>query len=201
MTRPLVVMDLGGVLVRTAADAQYTALAELTGIRPHRWAAAAEATGLVTALEEGRIDFPAFAADLAARVGADPLPFQTAEDAWNKVVDGLDDQVATAAAPLARQGRLLLASNTSPTHFARIRYLLAEAGINAPACLSYEVGHRKPADAFFHALAAADRRVGSGAVFLDDRVEHVAAARRHGLTAQLHHDPQATTAYLHTLSD
>ncbi|MFE9098911.1 hypothetical protein [Streptomyces sp. NPDC007264] len=197
----MVVIDLGDVLVRTVADAQYAALAELTGVPALRWAAAADGTGLVAALEEGRIGFPAFAADLLSRAGAaDPLPLADVEEAWNRVVDGLDDRVASAAAPLTRQGRLLLASNTSPPHFARIQRLLVAAGIDAPACLSYEIGHRKPDDAFFRALADTDARVGAGAVFIDDRAEHIAAARRHGLTAHHHRDPEATAAYLHSLA-
>lgn len=200
MTRPLVVMDLGDVLVRTVADAQYAALAELTGVPSPRWAAAADGTGLVAALEEGRVGFPAFAADLLARAGANPLPLADVEEAWNNVVGGLDDRVASAAAPLASQGRLLLASNTSPPHFARIHRLLVAAGIDAPACLSYEIGHRKPDDAFFLALADADARVRPGAVFIDDRAEHIAAARRHGLTAHHHRDSEATAAYLRSLA-
>ena len=200
MSRTLVVIDLGDVLVRTAADAQYTALAELTGVPSRCWAAAADDSGLVAALEEGRIGFPVFAADLFTAAGVAPLPIHDVEEAWNKVVDGLDDQVTGAAAPLAHQGRLLLASNTSPPHFARIRRLLAATGIDAPACLSYEIGHRKPADAFFRALADADARVGQGAVFIDDRTEHIAAARRHGMTTHHHRDPEATAAYLRSLA-
>ena len=183
MSRTLVVIDLGDVLVRTAADAQYTALAELTGVPSRCWAAAADDSGLVAALEEGRIGFPVFAADLFTAAGVAPLPIHDVEEAWNKVVDGLDDQVTGAAAPLAHQGRLLAAT-----------------GIDAPACLSYEIGHRKPADAFFRALADADARVGQGAVFIDDRTEHIAAARRHGMTTHHHRDPEATAAYLRSLA-
>ncbi|MGH3713986.1 MAG: hypothetical protein ACRDT4_11080 [Micromonosporaceae bacterium] len=201
MTPSLVVVDLGDVLVRTCPGAQYTALERLTGTPASQWATAADHSGLVPALEDGRIDFPTFTRCLATRAGSKPLPPQGAEDAWNAVIVGLDTHVAAAAALLAGQGRLLLASNTSPPHYARIRPLLAEAGIRAPACLSYKVGHRKPADAFFQALAAADPRVARNGVFIDDRAEHVAAAARHRMRARRHHDPRATAAYLRQLAD
>ena len=41
MTGPLIVLDLGGVLVRTVAHAQFAALAAMTGISLDRWSAAA----------------------------------------------------------------------------------------------------------------------------------------------------------------
>ncbi len=201
MTCPLVIMDLGDVLVRTTPGAQYAALAQLTGIPAHRWAEAADATGLVAALEDGRIEFQTFAVELFARAATTPQPLPSIEDAWNKLICGLDEEMVTATVPLAHQGRLLFASNTSPPHFARIRSLLTEASIAAPACLSYEVGHRKPVGDFFHALATADPRVRRGAVFIDDRAEHVAAARQHGLIARRHYSPQATAAYLRSPTD
>ncbi|MBV9025524.1 MAG: hypothetical protein JO362_17430 [Streptomycetaceae bacterium] len=201
MTGPLVVCDLGDVLVRTAPGAQYAALAELTGVLPHRWAAAADATGLTDALERGQIGFPDFAQELCQRAGATvAVPLEEIREAFCRVVAGLDQVMTAAVVPLAAQGRLLLASNTSEPHWHRIRQLLADTQVTAPACLSYEVGHCKPDDAFFQALAAMDERVSTEAVFLDNRGEHVAAARRHGLIARLHHDSQASAAWLTALA-
>jgi FMN phosphatase YigB (HAD superfamily) len=201
MTGPLVVLDLGDVLVRTAPGAQYAALAQLTGVLPHRWAAAADATGLTEALERGRITFADFADEVCWRAGATAaVPLQEIREAFCRVVVGLDEEMTAAVAPLAAQGRLLLASNTSEPHWHRIRRLLADTGVTVPACLSYEIGHRKPDDSFFQALAALDDRVKSGAVFLDDRGENVAAARRHGLESRRHRDPRISAAWLTTLA-
>src|SRR6266700_979593 len=195
-TGPLIVMDLGGVLVRTVAHAQFAALAAMTGIPPDRWSAAAD--GLTDDLESGRIGFSSFAAELAHRAGAPRLPLADIEDAWGLVIDRLDDKMAEIAARLSSEKRLLFASNTDPVHFARVRRLLTADTIHAPCVASYEIGHRKPSESFFRAVTAADPRVRLGAVFIDDLTVNVKAARGSGLDGYHHTDTASTISYLLT---
>ncbi|MGK4581731.1 hypothetical protein [Kitasatospora sp. HPMI-4] len=195
----LLVLDLGDVLVRTAPGAQYQALHRLTGTPPNHWAEAADPTGLTEELERGELDFAAFAATLCERTSTplEAAPLKRMRKAFNKTVHSLDPAMAWAVRPFAQQNRLLLASNTSEPHWQRIRELLTADGFpDVPACLSFEIGHRKPANEFFHALAALDPRVSDSAVFLDDRPEHVAAASRHGLTGIRHYDTATSATYL-----
>ncbi|MGH3187036.1 MAG: hypothetical protein ACRDPY_41535 [Streptosporangiaceae bacterium] len=190
-------MDLGGVLVRTVAHAQFAALAAMTGISPDRWSAAAD--GLTGDLESGRIGFSSFAHELARRAGAPWLPLADIEDAWALVIDRLDDKMAEIAARLSSEKRLLFASNTDPVHFAKVRRLLAAGSIHAPCVASYEISHRKPSEGFFRAVAAADPRVRAGAVFIDDLVVNVEAALGSGLDGYHHRDTASTISYLLTL--
>jgi FMN phosphatase YigB (HAD superfamily) len=198
VTAPFVVMDLGGVLVRTVADIQFAALATMTGIPAEKWSAAA-GDGLVGDLECGRVSFPDFAAELASRAGAQHLPAATVEDAWCLVIDGLDDEMADIAAVLASEDRLIFASNTDPAHFSKVSGLLGARGIHARCVTSHEVGCRKPSGDFFRAATSADPRVRPGAVFIDDLAVNVEAARRHGLTGYIHKDTPSTVSYLMTL--
>lgn len=198
MTGPLVVMDLGGVLVRTVADVQFAALATMTGISAEMWSEAADDL-LTSDLECGRVSFPDFASELASRAGAPHLSAAAVEDAWCLVIDGLDDEMVDSAAVLASEERLIFASNTDPAHFAKVSRLLAARGIHAPCVTSHEVGCRKPSGEFFRAVAMADPRVRSGAVFIDDLAVNVEAARRHGLVGYVHKDTPSTISYLMTL--
>jgi FMN phosphatase YigB (HAD superfamily) len=192
---PLVVLDLGDVLVRTVPGAQYDQLQGLTGVPAALWARAAD-DGLTEALELGRIDFSVFAGRLCGRVAAGTPQLNEMRAAFCATVVELDPLVAEAARELARQDRLLIASNTSEPHWAVIQHLLAQAEITAPACLSFEIGHRKPSDGFFEVLADMDKRVRDHACFVDDRSEHVEAARRIGMEGVLHKTAQFTAAWL-----
>jgi hypothetical protein len=113
MTGPLIVMDLGGVLVRTVAHAQFAALAAMTGIPPDQWSAAAD--GLTDDLESGRIGFSSFAAELARRAGVLWLSLADIEDAWGLVIDRLDDKMA--GSPRAFPPRNACSSPATPTPF------------------------------------------------------------------------------------
>jgi putative hydrolase of the HAD superfamily len=197
MTGPLIVMDLGGVLVRTVAHAQFAALAAMTGISLDRWSAAAN--GLIGDLESGWMSFSSFASDLARRAGAPWLPLADIESAWGLVIDRLDEKMAEIAARLSSENRLLFASNTDPVHFAKVRRLLTADSIDAPFVVSYEIGYRKPSEGFFRAVAAADPRVRAGAVFIDDLTVNVEAALGSGLNGYHHRDTASTISYLLTL--
>ena len=198
MTGPFIIMDLGGVLVRTVADVQFAALAAATGIPAGQWSVAA-GHGLTNDLECGRVSFLEFSAELARRAGAPWLPAAAVADLWCLVIDELDDEMADVAMALAADGRLLFASNTDPAHFAKVNGLLTAHGIQAPCVTSYEAGCRKPSGDFFRAVAKADPRARPGAVFIDDLAENVDAARRSGLTGHVHHDAASTFSYLMTL--
>jgi len=192
---PLVVLDLGDVLVRTAPGTQYDRLHTLTGVPAALWARAAD-DGLTEALELGRIDFPVFVGRLCGRVAAGTPPLKEMRAAFCATLVDLDPLVAEVARELARQDRLLFASNTSEPHWTAIQHLLTQAGIAAPACLSFEIGHRKPSDSFFEVLADTDKRVRDHACFIDDRLEHVEAARRIGMEGVLHRSAPFTAAWL-----
>jgi putative hydrolase of the HAD superfamily len=189
-------MDVGDVLVRIKSTAHYHALGRLTGRAWEAVAAALEGSGTVVGFGTGRLDGAEFTDAVRELLGAPTLAPPSVREAWNAAVGEPDPLLSAVAAPLAAVGRLLLASNINPFHWLVARDRLARVGVTAPACLSFEVGHLKPASEFYEALAAADPRVGESAVFIDDQLANVEAARKHGMTGWLHRDLSATAGYL-----
>jgi len=198
---PVVVMDVGDVLVETVPMAHYRELACRTGLTWEQVAGRIEGSGIVRGFETGRLTCTEFASEVRGTLGCPELRPEDVREAWNAVLARPDPVLAPIAACLAASGRLLLASNTSPWHWQVACRRLADAGITAPACLSFEAGHAKPDSRFFTALCRLGPRAGAGGVYVDDRPEHVEAAARHGLTAWLHTDARATARYLAGLLD
>lgn len=192
MRIPAVAFDIGDVLVSTRPDRQFARLEHLSGVDAGTWKQIVDGDHRVGRLEEGAVPFEAFAADVCARAGVSNLPLPSFESAWNEAIGPVDEAMASVASVLARQERLVFASNTSAPHWLRTRALLADAGVRGPACLSHVVGARKPSAAFFTALHEISARHPAEVIFVDDRGEHVAAAREHGFRA-IHHLDAATT--------
>lgn len=186
MRPAMVAMDIGDVLVATCPNRQYRRLEERSGIAWRRWKDAVDTGGWVVALEEGRIELAEFTDRACRAVGTQTMDPQAFAQAWNEVVGARVEPMVAVAAHLAAQGRLVFASNTSASHWARAGALLGEAGVEAPACLSFAVGARKPHRAFFEALSAAAGPPPEQILFVDDRAENVDAARDLGFQT-LHH--------------
>lgn len=195
----LVILDLGDVLVRTAPGAQYCALEAGTRVPASRWCQAAEATGLYVQLATGAIDFARFSQQVSAEVGYPRLGETEMSEAWRQVIAGLHEAMVPEVVYLARQERLLFASNTDPVHFSAITALLLENGISAPAVLSYQVGCLKPSAEFYAELSAYDRRVAEDSVFVDDSESNVEAALAFGINSCLHQSSRMTSKLMREL--
>jgi glucose-1-phosphatase len=196
---PVVVMDIGDVLIRTIPMAQYRKLAQCTRIPWEHIAERIEGSGSVTAFERGEITSADFVDALRRLLSYPGLSAIDVESAWNAIVAGPDPILAPLAASFATQGRLRLASNTNPFHWRVVRTTLASVGIYAPACLSFEVGYTKPDPRFLAALCATVRLADGPVVYVDDRLDNVNAACRRGLTGWVHRDSAVTAAYLRAL--
>ena len=102
---------------------------------------------------------------------------------WTEIFAPLED-MEEVAARLARRYPLYLLSNTNPLHFRYIEEHFAGLLKHFRAfILSYRVGSRKPEAGIFQALI---RQVGlppAQILFIDDKMDFVAAARTHGLVA------------------
>ncbi|GAB3170750.1 hypothetical protein GCM10027059_37750 [Myceligenerans halotolerans] len=197
MTSPTIFLDVGDVLIRTHAGAQYAAMADLTGVTTERISRAAEP--LVSRLETGVLAFDAFVEEIAMRLGIPRLPRHEIESAWCAVIGEVDATVAAPAGVLARAGRVVLASNTSAVHWKLVKARLVASGIDAPMFSSFQAGARKPSETYFAALVQQWRPT-PGSVFIDDRAENVHAAERHGLVGHRHTDAAETADLLTALA-
>jgi glucose-1-phosphatase len=78
--------------------------------------------------------------------------------------------------------QLLLASNTNELHFQWVLSHFAEPlGFFEDFVLSYQIGCRKPAPAFFHKCVETARTGAKDCIYIDDRPEFVEAARAIGM--------------------
>jgi HAD superfamily hydrolase (TIGR01509 family) len=189
-------MDIGDVLIRTTPMRQYAEFERITNVSAAEAARSLEDSDLVVAYETGRLDTRGFVEAACRTMGVRPLPVGLFSQAWNVVIGDVEPVLVEAAARLARCGKLVLASNANPMHWAEVRRRLAEAGVTAPALLSFRAGDRKPGLPFFQALADLDARVPTRALFIDDRDDNVEAASGFGMTAFHHRDVTSTIAFL-----
>jgi HAD superfamily hydrolase (TIGR01509 family) len=193
---PLVIMDVGDVLIRTTPMAHYRQLARRLAWDWAAVATAVEESGIVERFETGQMSESVFVDAIRASLACPWLAHDEVEEAWQAVIGAADPSVAAVATDLARSGRLMLASNTNPFHWRVIGPRLERLGISCPVFLSFQIHSVKPAAEFFDCLLAAGVRPSSDVVFVDDRLDNVNAARHRGWTGWLHTDPKQTARRL-----
>lgn len=197
---PIVLMDVGNVLLPVAASAHVRRLAVESGLSPTHVREAIHGARLEERFESGRLSVAELVGEVRRALAAPHLADRVVQEAWDAVVDTTPDPVMTSVARrLAASGRLLLASNTNVSHWAVIEPKLARCGLRAPAALSFRLGVMKPDPAFFERLADRLGRRGGPLVFLDDRAENVAAARGAGVAGWVHHDAADSRSRLEEL--
>ncbi len=136
--------------------------------------------------DTGAISTPQFLDALRVHFGMS-APDEAIAEAWSDIFTP-NPQLTDQLPPLKTRGlRLVLASNTNELHFARIRNMTPGVVSLFDVCvLSYEVGARKPADAFFQAVLAAAGTSAAACFYLDDRPDFVAAAGALGIPSAMY---------------
>lgn len=195
-TVPVLVVDVGDVLIHTSNGAQYHELARRTGLHPQGVAQLVEASGLPHALECGEIADVEFIDAVRELLSWTRLTRQDVWQSWAAVLVGIEPIVAGVVARWAAEHRLVLASNTNALHWPVVCRMLEQAGITAPAFLSFQMGVTKPDPRFFARIIDDDPSWYASAHFVDDRLDNVAAATACGFDGWLHRDPVATAAFL-----
>jgi FMN phosphatase YigB (HAD superfamily) len=195
----LVVLDVGDVIVSTQPNAHYRALGRLLGIDWQSVSQAIEQARIVHDLELGRISVEQFAEAVRKALNAPSLTVTQLSDCWSGVIGDVIQPLVAPLRVLAEAQRLLLASNTNVIHWATVRRLLAQVGVMAPACLSFEIGAAKPNPEFFATLIRQYVEPDHCAAYVDDRADNMAAASHAGLTGWRHTDAQVTADRLTTL--
>ena len=188
-----VVFDLGNVLVDLDPAAYgktwpAALAAELAGrISPSEFATWERERRLFYAYETGRIDTIAFVDALSTLLA---LPPKRIVDYWNSVLLDVPLRRLTCLPVLRERYPLYVLSNTNELHIAWVRRHLATKGVRdferryfTEVFYSYELGAAKPEPEIY---AAAEARIGitpEHLLFLDDRIENVAAAQARGWQA------------------
>lgn len=179
-------IDLGNVLVTFDHMKTCRALAPAAGLGPDEVYRRLFESGLERRFDRGELSEVEFATHAAAALGLPAGAGETVLGAWAGIFARHDENLA-ALAGLAARFRLVLLSNTNPTHLRACEALAPELGGFHARVVSFEAGCRKPEPAIFAAALAASGGCAPGEVhFFDDGAEHVAAARAAGFAATLH---------------
>lgn len=188
MRTPTVLFDLGNVLVRLDLPRGLARLRRLAGPRaPATLEAAALFFGEASfACNRGDLSPEAFVDTLARQLGGGTLDPSSIVEAWCDIFDPWPEMEALADEVLRAGHRAWLASNTDPIHFSYLQLRMPVLSRLTGLHLSYEARRMKPDPAFFNSLLLSSRLGAGDCVYLDDRPEHVEAARSVGIRAAVH---------------
>jgi HAD superfamily hydrolase (TIGR01509 family) len=122
-------------------------------------------------------------------------PWETFLEDWSSHLD-VDLPMVELIERLATDNRVLVFSNTTAEHWARVEVLTSGRLARLETYLSHEIGAAKPHLAAFRLVA---RRAGvepSRCLFIDDRADNVEGARQAGFQAELFTDQSSLEAQL-----
>jgi glucose-1-phosphatase len=145
-------------------------------------------TPLIQRYESGKSTAEAFSRDVRALAGLE-IGHDAFAESWADIF-WPNEPIAPVIADLKRRGyTLVLGSNTNDLHAAQFRRQFADTLAHFDRLiLSHEVGHIKPAAAFYHACAEAAGAPPADCVFIDDLPENVEGARTAGLMGLVFRD-------------
>lgn len=186
MREPVLIFDFGNVVGffdYLRACERFAALVSMSGPDFRDRLVARGFPRLLAEFESGRIPPESFATSLMDLSDVQ-LPYDDFVRAWEDIFWPNVPVAALIRALKAKGYRLFLGSNTNVLHatFYR-RQFAATLDFFDGLILSYEVGHLKPARAFFDACVRAAGVPAASCIFIDDMPENVEGAREAGLTA------------------
>lgn len=171
--------DLGNVLVEVDYGKFSAGLKSLTGkamedLRP------AFTDGLVVKYELGLCEEGEFINTLCGRIGVQQTDFL---EVWNSIFAGKPLISEDVLLHLSRNYRLWIISNTNRMHFDYIREHYSFLPYFEGLILSFQVGAAKPDPAIFRLALEKAGLKPDEAVFVDDQLANVEAAREIGIDA------------------
>lgn len=179
MARALL-LDLGNVLLRFDHSLTLARLEALTGVparklRPHVFGP------LEREFDLGRIGPEAFFRSVEAAAGLPRVSDALWAPAWRDIFTR-DEEALALLTRLAGGVTPVLVSNTNALHWEGVLRVAPELARLLPLrALSFEIGAAKPDPAHFAAALALANTTPAEAVFADDRIENVEAARGLGI--------------------
>jgi HAD superfamily hydrolase (TIGR01509 family) len=177
-----VIFDIGRVLVKLDVARAIAGLSQGISLGPQELWSAIQTDSRWNDWQEGRIAPHDWHWHITKRLGS-PLSFSEFRDAWNRSLDPQPIQSEDLFATLARNKKLALLSNTDPIHVAHLEatyefFRFFPAPLRIYSC---SVKASKPSPVIFHAALKALKSTAPEAVFIDDILEYVEAARSLGL--------------------
>jgi glucose-1-phosphatase len=184
-----VIFDIGRVLVKVDPARAIEDLSLGISLSPEELWSAIEKDPRWRDWQEGRFSPHDWHLHITKRLGS-PLKFDDFRNAWNRSLDPAPLQSDDLFQALAQKHKLALLSNTDPFHVAHLestfgffQYFPATSRI-----YSCSVRASKPSPLIFQAALKAVKTSAAQAVFVDDILEYVQAARSLGLRAIQYRD-------------
>ena len=147
--------------------------------------------------ERGRLSEREFHAELSRLVAAE-LALEALVEAGSDIFQ-LNEPIVPILESLKSQGkRLVLLSNTSVSHFEFVKRRFDVLQHFDDYVLSYEVGALKPEPAIFEAALRKIECAPQECFYTDDIAAYIAAAREHGLEAEVFTTAEALRGHLAT---
>jgi glucose-1-phosphatase len=175
-----VIFDIGRVLIRIDVARAMTGLAAGLSLSPEELWRAIENDPRWPDWQEGRMSARDWHLNLSRRLGTTPS-FEQFTEVWNSVLDPQPMQESGLLETLSKTHRLALLSNTDPIHVAHMEANYDFFRFFPARVYSCTVGASKPSPILYlEALRAVKVRSGE-AVYIDDVLGNVEAARRLGM--------------------
>ncbi|MGI9201193.1 MAG: HAD family hydrolase [Woeseiaceae bacterium] len=177
MSKPILLFDLGGVLVDLAKPAEAIGLDMTEEEFWGTWLT----SPLVRSFETGQLSTAEFVSQLGAEFGFDDAAeFDRALRRWHlPMFSGAEKALRS----LTESHTVALLSNTNEIHWNHVDAQTDVFGNFAKLFLSYETGNAKPSAAAFHDVVQHFDCEPGQIIFFDDNEANIVAARQEGLNA------------------
>jgi HAD superfamily hydrolase (TIGR01509 family) len=178
------IFDIGRVLVKLDLALAIEGLSQGISLSPDELWSAIQKDPRWNDWQEGRISPHDWHLHITKRLGS-PLKFDEFRAAWNRTLDPVPLQSDDLFETLSKKLKLALLSNTDPIHVAHLESNFTFFTFFSPSTRIYSCSVRasKPSPVVFQAALKAVKTPAAQAVFVDDILEYVEAARSLGLQA------------------
>jgi putative hydrolase of the HAD superfamily len=192
------VFDLGNVILRFSHERMCAQMAAVCGVTTEDIRQLLLESGVHADFECGRLTERALHEWLQAQVGR-PVDFADLAHAASDIFEPIPETLSVIEALHSAGKRLVLLSNTNVSHFRFVQNRFAFLDRFDAWVLSYKVGAMKPDATIYQAAIAAAGCPAERCFYTDDIPEYVAAARRHGLQAEVFTGGTALRSHLREL--
>jgi FMN phosphatase YigB (HAD superfamily) len=195
-----IIFDIGRVLVRVDVGRAKAGLAKGLALSPEELWSAIEKDPRWSDWQEGRMSPRDWYLNLSSRLGI-TLDFEHFTAAWNSALDPEPILPIELFASLSKHYRLGVLSNTDPIHVAKLESTYDFFRFFPPAVRTYScsVGASKPSPIVYQAALKACKTRAQEAVYIDDVLAYVEAARRLGMSGIHFQSPEQLRSDLQAL--
>jgi FMN phosphatase YigB (HAD superfamily) len=195
-----IIFDIGRVLVRVDVGRAKAGLAKGLSLSPEELWSAIEKDPRWSDWQEGRMSPRDWYLNLSSRLGI-ALDFEQFTAVWNSTLDPEPILPIPLFESLSKHYRLGLLSNTDPIHVAKLEstyefFRFFPAAVRTYSC---SVGASKPNPIIYQAALKACKTRAQEAVYIDDILAYVEAARRLGMSGIQFQSPEQLRADLQAL--